>query len=295
LEVDLAAYVGRPSALLFPSGYQANLGVVTALAGPADLVVSDAANHASLIDGCRLSKATIEVFAHRDARAAARALARAGQFRRRILVTESLFSMDGDTAPLADLAALADEHDAVFLVDEAHALGVCGPEGRGLCADAGITPDVLVGTLGKAFGAAGGFAAGSATLREYLVNRARPFVFATAAPPAVAAAASAALRLSGGPEGETRRARLRSHRRRLNQALDTRIPDSPGAIVPVLLGRDERALAASARLRELGLFVPAIRPPTVPEGTARLRVTLSSEHTGDDIDQLAAALREVLS
>lgn len=294
LESDLAAHVRRPSALLFPSGYQANLGVVTALAGPADLIVSDAANHASLIDGCRLSKATVEVFAHGDPAAAAKALGRAGQFRRRLLITESLFSMDGDAAPLPELAAVAAERDAVFIVDEAHALGVCGPQGRGLCADSGVSPDVLIGTLGKAFGAAGGFAAGEAVLRDYLLNRARSFVFATGTPPAVAGAARAALRLSASPDGDGRRARLHAHRRRLVTTFAGSVPDRPGAILPVVLGSDERALAASVHLRQRGLFVPAIRPPTVPEGTARLRVTFSSEHTASEIDQLAAALVEVL-
>ena len=294
LEADLAAHVLRPSALLFPSGYQANLGVVAALAGPADLIVSDAANHASLIDGCRLSKATVGVFAHRDPAAAAKALSRAGQFRRRLLITESLFSMDGDAAPLADLAAVATQHDAVLIVDEAHALGVCGPQGRGLCAESGVTPDVLVGTLGKALGAAGGFAAGEAVLRDYLLNRARSFVFATGTPPAVAGAARAALRLSASSDGDGRRARLHAHRRRLVEAFVGQVPDRPGAILPVVLGTDERALAASARLRERGLFVPAIRPPTVPEGTARLRVTFSSEHTVPEIEKLVAALAEVL-
>jgi 8-amino-7-oxononanoate synthase len=295
LEAELAAHVGSPAALLFPSGYQANLGVVTALAGPSDLIVSDAANHASLIDGCRLSRATVEVFAHGDPGAAAKALGRPGQFRRRLLITESLFSMDGDAAPLTDLAAIAADHDAVFIVDEAHALGVCGPQGRGLCAEAGVSPDVLVGTLGKAFGAAGGFAAGAAVLRDYLLNRARSFVFATGTPPAVAGAARAALRLSVGPGGDARRERLHSHRRRVVAALGAKVSDRPGAILPVVLGSDERALAASTALRERGLFVPAIRPPTVPEGTARLRVTFSSEHSPTEIDELATALAEVLA
>jgi 8-amino-7-oxononanoate synthase len=295
LERDLAAHVNRPAALLFPSGYQANLGALTALAGPSDLIVSDAANHASIIDGCRLSKATVVVFAHGDPGAAAEALGRPGHFRRRLLVTESLFSMDGDVAPLAELASLAASHDAVFIVDEAHALGVCGPQGRGLCAAAGLSPDVLIGTLGKAFGAAGGFAAGVSPLRDYLLNKARTFVFATATPPAVAGAARAALHLSASPDGDSRRARLHAHRHRLLESLAGKIPDRPGAILPVVLGSDQRALDASARLRNRGLFVPAIRPPTVPEGTARLRVTLSSEHTRSEIDLLSAALAEVLA
>jgi 8-amino-7-oxononanoate synthase len=295
LEQDLARFLDRPSALLFPTGYQANLGAVAALAGPSDLIASDAANHASLIDGCRLSRATIAVFAHGDPAAAHEALARPGQFRRRLLLTESLFSMDGDAAPLAALAQVAAERDAILVVDEAHALGVLGPGGRGLCALAGISPDVLVGTLGKAFGSAGGFVSGSAVLTDYLLNKARTFIFTTSAPPPVAAAARAALRLAAGPEGEERRARLRACHIRLIEGLRSKVPGTPGPIQPIILGSDDRALAAAARLRRIGLFVPAIRPPTVPEGTARLRVTFSSEHTDAEIDRLARALDELLS
>jgi 8-amino-7-oxononanoate synthase len=295
LETDLATFLARPAALLFPTGYQANLGLVTALAGPSDLVVSDAANHASLIDGCRLSRATVAIYVHADPASAGEALARPGNFRRRLLVTESLFSMDGDAAPLADLADLATAHDAVFVVDEAHALGTAGPAGRGLCAAAGVSPDVLIGTLGKAFGAAGGFVTGAASLRDYLVNRARTFIFTTAGPPAVAAAARAALRLAAGPDGDRRRDRLRSRQDRLVAALAGRAAATPGPILPIVLGDDSRALEAAAGLRRRGIFVPAIRPPTVPDGTARLRLTFSSEHTDAEVDALATALGEVLA
>jgi 8-amino-7-oxononanoate synthase len=295
LEADLATFARRQSALLFPSGYQANLGAVTALAGPSDLIVSDAANHASLIDGCRLSRATVAIYAHGDPRSAAQALARPGEFRRRFLLTESLFSMDGDSAPLAALAELAIAHDAVFVVDEAHAFGVLGPGGRGLCAAANVEPDLLVGTLGKAFGASGGFVAASDAVRSYLVNRARTFIFTTAAPPPVAAAARAALRLAAGPVGDQRRARLAANRARLIDRLGGKIADAPGPIVPVILGADTRALDAAAYLRRQRIFVPAIRPPTVPEGTARLRLTFSSEHSGEEIDALSTALAGALA
>jgi 8-amino-7-oxononanoate synthase len=294
LEHDLARFLDRPSTLLFPTGYQANLGAVAALAGPSDLIASDTANHASLIDGCRLSRATVTVFAHGDPVAAAQALGRPGRFRRRLLLTESLFSMDGDAAPLAALAQVANDHDAILVVDEAHALGVLGPGGRGLCAAAGVSPDVLVGTLGKAFGSAGGFVAGSVVLTDYLLNKARTFVFTTSAPPPVAAAARAALRIASGPEGDERRSRLRARHVRLLDALRAKLPAAAGPIQPIVLGSDDRALAAAARLRRSGLFVPAIRPPTVPEGTARLRVTFSSEHTEAEIDRLAGALDEIL-
>ena len=297
LERDLAAFTGNAAALLFATGYQANLGVVTALAGPDDLIASDAANHASLIDGCRLSRATVAVYTHRDPQAAAAALARPGKFRRRLLVTESLFSMDGDIAPLAALAEVATQRDAILIVDEAHALGTTGSGGRGLCSAHGIRPDVLVGTLGKAFGSAGGFVAGSAALRAYLVNRARSFIFATAPPPPVAAAARAALRLAGSSEGDRRRERLLANRSLLvgllGDAIDPSTPTSP--ILPVVLGTDARAIEAANRLRDLGLFVPAIRPPTVPEGTARLRITFSSEHTLAEVETLGRALQRILT
>jgi 8-amino-7-oxononanoate synthase len=293
LEETLATFLGRPAALAFPSGYQANLGTLTALAGPDDLIVSDAANHASLIDGCRLSRARIAIYAHADAAAAARALSTPGSFRRRLLVTESLFSMDGDAAPLAALAASAQAADAILIVDEAHALGVSGPGGRGLCAAAGVAPDVLVGTLGKAFGAAGGFVTGDLALRDLLLNRARTFVFTTAPPAPVAAAAAAGVALAASPEGDERRARLRSNVTLLAELLRVEAP--PGPILPVVLGKDRLALAAAAALRNEGLFVPAIRPPTVPEGTARLRVTLSSEHSRAEIERLAQALLRVLT
>jgi 8-amino-7-oxononanoate synthase len=298
LEASLATFVGLPAALVFPTGFQANLGVLTALAGPNDLIVSDALNHASVIDGCRLSRAEIAVYPHADAQAAAHLLAAGTGYRRRILVTESLFSMDGDAAPLEDLARAAGEHDAIFIVDEAHAFGVLGPSGRGLCAAAGIVPDVLVATLGKALGAAGGFVSGELALRAILVNRARSFIYTTALPPPIAAAAAVALDLVAGPEGDRLRSRLAGHRTSLGESLTKLgLADRPkgarpaaGPIVPVRLGSEARALAASATLAERGIFVPAIRPPTVPVGSARLRITLSAAHQDDDLAALVAAL-----
>jgi 8-amino-7-oxononanoate synthase len=297
LELALAAFLRRPAALTFPSGYQTNIGVVTALAGRNDLIVSDALNHASLVDGCRLSRARVAVYPHGDPRAARRLLAAGSTFRRRLLVTESVFSMDGDAAPLAALAEAAAATDSVLIVDEAHALGVLGPGGRGLCAAAGILPDVLIGTLGKAFGASGGFAAGVAPLRDILVNRARTFIFTTALAPPAAAAAEAGLRLIAGVEGDRRRAQLADRRQALGDALVRRgamaaIPVGP--IVPVVLGSEARALAVSAALSARGLFIPAIRPPTVPPGSSRLRITLSSAHEPADVERLIAALHEVL-
>jgi 8-amino-7-oxononanoate synthase len=298
LESGLAGFVGLPAALLFPSGYQTNIGVLGALAGPEDLIVSDAMNHASIIDGCRLTRARISVYPHRDAAEARRLLTDGVAARRRLLVTESLFSMDGDVAPLGELAEAAAAADAILVVDEAHALGVLGPGGRGLAAAAGVVPDVLVGTLGKAFGAAGGFAAGVAPLRDLLVNRARTFIYTTAIPPPVAAAAAAALAVIGGAEGARRRAVLDEHRRALGdrlRAYGLRREPPAGPIVPVVLGAEARALTAAAALRGRGYWVPAIRPPTVPPGTARLRITLSADHRPDEIAGLADALGEALA
>jgi 8-amino-7-oxononanoate synthase len=295
LEQALATFLGKPSALLFPSGYQTNIGVLTALAGPDDLVVSDALNHASIIDGCRLARAQVAVYPHADATAAETLLQTAGPFRRRVLVTESLFSMDGDAAPLLALAEVARRADAVLVVDEAHALGVIGPGGRGLCAAAGVAADVVVGTLGKAFGAAGGFAAGELALRDILVNRARSFIYTTALAPPAAAAALAALRIIDGPEGDALRNALAERRAdlagRLTDAGLLSAPP-PGAILPVVLGSDALAVRVATALATRGFFVPAIRPPTVPTGTARLRVTISAAHSGQDVAAFTRALIE---
>jgi 8-amino-7-oxononanoate synthase len=298
LEAALAAFLDRPAALVFPSGYQTNVGVLTTLAGREDLIVSDALNHASLVDGCRLSRARVEIYPHADATAARRLLQTDGPYRRRLLVTESLFSMDGDAAPLAALADAAAATDSIFVVDEAHAFGAVGPRGRGLCAAAAIAPDVLIGTLGKAVGAAGGFVAGAPALRDLLVNRARTFVFTTGLPPPVAAAATTALALLDGPEGDRRRALLGERILSLTTALVDRQllrGPTPGPIVPILLGSESRALIAAERLRGRGFFVPAIRPPTVPAGSSRLRVTLSAAHEPADLARFVAALAESLS
>lgn len=300
LEQALARFFGRQAALVFPTGYQTNIGVLTALAGPDDVIVSDALNHASIIDGCRLSRARIAVYPHGDADVAAQLLDQARGARRRLLVTESLFSMNGDGAPLTRLAQAAKSHDAILIVDEAHAVGVLGPRGRGLCAEAGLEPDVLIGTLGKALATAGGFAAGSRVLRDLLVNRARSFIFTTALPPPVAAAALAALEIVDSAEGNQRRALLRAHADRLApQLAELRIacletPADPLAgspIQPFVMGTDAAALALSAALAERRIFVPAIRPPTVPVGSARLRITLSASHAPADLDRLIGALR----
>jgi 8-amino-7-oxononanoate synthase len=296
LEHALATHSALPSALLFPSGYQANVGVITALLGPEDLVLADRAVHASILDGCRLSRAKLAVFPPLDILAADRMLRTHGPGkRRRLLVTESLFSMDGDVAPLRELSAIAKDNDTAFMVDEAHALGALGPSGRGLCASLGLQPDILVGTLGKAFGTAGAFVACSQDLRSYLINRARSYIFTTASPPSLSAASLAALHIIASPQGDLLRTRLAANVAQLRHALS--LPTDPyhSPIIPILLGTNRRALDASAFLAANGYFVQAIRPPTVRPGHSRLRVTLSSQHSPAEIEGLARALTTFLN
>ena len=264
----LAAFEGTEAALLFPTGYAANLGAIAALAGKPDAVYSDRLNHASLIDGCRLSGATVRVYPHNDADALAAMLGDdRGRFRRSLVATDGVFSMDGDLAPLDALADLAEEFGAMLLVDEAHGTGVFGPDGRGASSAFGVADRVhaRVGTLSKALGSSGGFVAGSRRLVDWLTNHARPLIFSTAMPPACAAAALAALRAA---ESEPwRRARVHALGDRLRDGLRAlgRGPGrSAGPIVPLGFGEPAAALDAAARLDALGLYAPAIRPPTVP-------------------------------
>ncbi len=293
LEDALAAWLQTPATLLFSSGYAANVGTLAALGEPGDVVVSDALNHASIIDGCRLSRARLEVVPHLDLDAVARALASATE-RRRWVVTESYFSMDGDTPDLEGLRRVCDEHGAALIVDEAHALGVFGPAGRGLCAARGVEADVLVGTLGKAFGVAGAFVAGSRSLVAWLWNRARSFVFSTGVSPLVASAALDALPIL--MRDEERRERL--HRNVSQLRLGLRAlglsPLGHGPIVPVVLGDSERALDVAAALRAAGVHVQAVRPPTVPRGTARLRLTVTASHQPSEIDGALRAIEKTL-
>lgn len=291
-EARLAAFVGRPAALLFSSGYAANVSTIPALVGADDLVLSDAANHASLIDGCRLSRARVEILPHGDLDAAERVLrARRARHRLCLLVTDAVFSMDGDDAPLAGLATLAERYEADLYVDEAHGLGVRGPSGRGLCAKLGVVPTVLLGTLGKSFGLAGAFVASEASVRDLLVQRARGFVYSTGIPPALAAAV---LRATDRVEGADQERRLlAAHTRRLRTRLEAAgflLPPVPGPILPLVLGSAESALAAARFLAAWGLHAPAVRPPTVPPGTARLRLVPRADHRPEDIDRLAEAL-----
>lgn len=298
LEEELADFLGCPRVLLFSSGWAANLGVLRALLGRKDRLIADELNHASLIDGGRLSGAEYVRVAHASPDGFARALAEGGdQGRRTLVVTDSVFSMDGDLADLPALARLAASHQASLMVDDAHGFGVLGSGGRGAPEHFSTRPDIYVATLGKSLGAAGAFVAGSDPLIEYLIQRARTWVFSTAPPPAIAAAARAALAtLREEPE---RRCRLQDNIRRFRdgaQQLGLSLPAAPvlTPIQPLLLGEASRALALSAALFARGYWVAAIRPPTVAAGTSRLRITLSAAHTSTQIDGLLAALSDAL-
>ena len=298
LEEALARWTGRERALLFSTGYMANLGVVSALLGPGDLCVQDRLDHASLIDAARLAGCTLARYVHADAGSAARQLASAPAAAA-LLATDGVFSMDGDVAPLAELADVCAADGATLMVDDAHGIGVLGPAGAGSVAEAGLGAaqvPVLMATLGKALGVAGAFVAGSATLIEGLVQQARPFVYTTASPPALAAATRVALDIARF-EGwrRVRLACLVAHFRHGAAARGIRLGDSRTPIQPVLLGDSARALAVAARLDAAGFFVPAIRPPTVPRGQARLRVALSVRHGEADVERLLEALAQALA
>ena len=294
LEARLARFEGTEAALLFNGGYPANVGIVSALVGRGDLVVSDALNHASLVDGCRLSRAEVVVTPHAQPEAVAQALATRAA-RRKLVVTDAVFSMDGDRAPLRALAEVCRKADAALLVDEAHATGVIGRRGAGLSELTGVEPDVRTGTLGKALGVFGAYAAGSRRVMDLLVNRARSVVFSTTLPPALCEAATVAVDLLE-HDPELRPRLLRNVERFVAGVRALGFSAQPSsAIVPLVVGTPERALAASAFLREREILAKAIRPPTVPEGTSRLRFALSAAHTEAQVDRALEALREARS
>lgn len=277
LEAEVAAWKGTEAAVVFPTGYMANLGVLSALAGAGTRIVSDELNHASIVDGCRLARADVTVAPHADLDALDRILAESDQ--PTVVVTDTVFSMDGNVVDLDALAELCTRHRAALVIDEAHA--VLGPD-----IDPARYPDLLlvrVGTFSKALGSQGGFAACSKPVRDLLVNVSRPFIFTTGLSPVDAAAAGAALDLIRTPAGEALLAQLRAHVDRLR-------PGHPSPIIPVVLGSEEDALAAAAKLLDRGLLVPAIRPPTVPPGTSRLRVTMTAAHADGEVDALVDAL-----
>ena len=293
LEEELAAFTGRERALLFSTGYMANLGVIGALAGRGELVLLDRLNHASLIDGAMLSGARFRRYAHANVAAAARLL-QSGSQRVAVVATDGVFSMDGDLAPLPELAELSRAHRAWLVVDDAHGLGVIGPTGRGCLEHFGLDADavpVLVGTLGKAFGTFGAFVAGSADLIELLIQRARTYIYTTALPQPVAAATRKALEIAQAEPW--RRARVLALTARFRAgALQLGLPLAPSEtpIQPIVLGESEEVLRVHRELLDAGFWVAAIRPPTVPRDSARLRITLSAGHTEFQVDALLDAL-----
>ncbi len=298
LEEELAEFAGgfvdAPRALTFSTGYMSNLATLTALAGRGTTLFSDALNHASLIDGARLSRADVQIYPHADTDAL-EAMLEASDAPVKVVVTDAVFSMDGNIAPLARLVELAERHGAWLVVDDAHGFGVLGPQGRGALAHAALRSPHLVYlcTFGKAVGVAGAAVIAHETVVEWLLQRARPYIFTTASPPAVAHAVSASLALIAGEEGDARRRHLDALIDRTRGILrQTRWQpiDSPTAVQPLIIGSNEDTLALAARLDARGLWVPAIRPPTVPAGTSRLRISLSASHGFDDLDRLQAAL-----
>ncbi|MFB6262421.1 MAG: aminotransferase class I/II-fold pyridoxal phosphate-dependent enzyme [Bradymonadaceae bacterium] len=293
LERELSELKGTESTLLFPTGFAANLGVMASLAGPDTAIFSDELNHASIIDGCRLARrsgAELQVYDHADPESLDEEM-RASDAERKVVVTDSVFSMDGELAPLDAIADVKASHGALLVVDEAHATLVFGADGAGVARELGVSGavDVNVGTMSKAFGTLGGFASTSERMRRWLLNRGRSYIYSTAPPLPIVEAARMAVDVGGGDC--KLRDRLWRHVDRLGEHLGR---DLTSPIVPVVLGDEERALRASERLLEEGIHATAIRPPTVPEGTSRIRVTLSAAHTEDDIDHLAQCLESLV-
>jgi len=300
LEKRLASFKGTEAALLFTSGYSANLGAIPALVGKGDRIYADQLNHASLIDGCRLSRAEVKVFPHRDIATLREMLAADAGAGRRMIVVDSVFSMDGDLFPLDELADVAEESGAWTYVDDAHATGVLGDRGTGSVEQFGVEGriDVVMGTLGKALGTAGAFIAGSKTLVQFLLNRARSFVFTTAPPPAIAAATIESIRIV--QNEPWRREKLKANAERLRSALRGLVPEqcfestSSPHILPVVVGASARVMQVGAELQSRGFIVGAVRPPTVPPGTSRLRIASSTAHSEEQVDALAAHLTQIL-
>ncbi len=298
LEASVANWKGTETALLFNSGYAANTGIIAALAGRGDLIFSDRLNHASIIDGALLSGAKLVRYPHNDAAALARLMEQHQTDGLRLIVSDGVFSMDGDLAPLRALVDLAAHHDALLMVDDAHGGGLLGPQGRGSAAMAGVTSGIhlQMGTFGKALGSFGAYVACSQLIKDYLVNRSRSLIFSTSLPPAVLAASLAAIELVRSAEGERRRQQLAANvalfRRQL-QLAGFAVPDGVTPIVPILVGDPVVTMTFSAQLLEKGFFVQGIRPPTVPQGTSRLRCTLMANHSQDDLSAAADAIAQV--
>ncbi|HBV95583.1 MAG TPA: 8-amino-7-oxononanoate synthase [Desulfotomaculum sp.] len=292
LEREIARFKGTERAITFGSGYAANTGVIQALTGKEDVVLGDFLNHASIIDGCRLSRAHFLVYRHRDMEHLEKLLKESQGYRRRLIVTDGVFSMDGDMAPLPDIAVLAERYNAFVMVDDAHATGVYGKRGAGTADHFGLDGQIMVqmGTLSKALGSAGAYVAGSARLIDYLVNRARSFVFSTAPAPAAVGAALAALRLlQEQPEIRERLWENALFFRKGLKKMGYQVPEEDSPIIPVIVGDNDSTMKMAGSLLEEGVYAPGIRPPTVPPGTGRIRITLMSTHTREDLDWALSA------
>ena len=310
LEESLATFKRTEAALSFSTGYAAALGAITALVGKDDIIILDKLVHACIVDAAKLSGAKLRIFDHNDLndledklKWATSEPRHASRITRHVLiVTESIFSMDGDEAPLREIVALKEKYGAWLMVDEAHATGIFGENGRGLADALKVSSqiEIQMGTLGKALGASGGFICGSRVLIDYLVNRARSFIFSTAPVPAAAAAAIAGIKIAQSAEGETHRVHLHQRIAELQSAIGNARPTFgqsaiPCAIVPIILGDEARAVSAAAQLRDQNIFVPAIRYPTVARGSARLRITLTAAHSADDVALLVKALEPIVN
>ncbi len=296
LEQRLARFKNKEAAIVFSSGYAANVGTITALAGEGDVVILDKLDHASIIDGARQSGATIRVYPHRNLKKLKDILQQSQNFRRKLIVTETVFSMDGDLAPLAEIVELKEKHDAWLMIDEAHATGLYAKNRRGIAEAAGVEDkiDITLGTLSKALGCAGGFVAGSQTLIDHLRNRARSLIYSTAMPPAIVAAAAAAVEFVMSDDGHQRRDKLWRNVSEMKNGLSKHgiQNESRSPILPVVIGDETATMERSQKLFEQGIFVPAIRFPTVPKGKARLRVTVTAAHESADVTRFLKEFSE---
>jgi 8-amino-7-oxononanoate synthase len=297
LEEALAAFKGTEAALTFSTGYATAVGTITALLGKDDIIILDKLVHASIVDAAKLSSAKLRIFAHNDLNDLDEILQWAAKTRTAqsqvLIVTESIFSMDGDSAPLKEIVALKEKHDAWLMVDEAHATGLYGPNRRGLAEELGVSSqiEIQMGTLGKVVGASGGYICGSRALADFLINRARSFIFSTAPAPAAAAAAQAGIQLVQSSEGVKHTTQLWTRVTEFQSAISNQQTTIPSAIIPFIIRDEAKAIQTATKLREQGLFVPAIRFPTVARGAARLRLTLTAAHTGSDIAELVRTLK----
>ncbi len=287
LENKIAKFKKREAAIVFPTGYMANLGVISALTNEKDLIIIDRLNHASIIDGCRLSKAKLKVYPHKDMAALEKILQQSEKFKKKLIITDSVFSMDGDIAPLPQIVALAKKYNAITMIDEAHATGTIGKTGRGAEEYFGIEGqvDIVMGTLSKAIGSLGGFVAGKKELIDFLVNKSRSFIYTTALPPTCCAASIAAFEIIESNPGLIEQ--LKTNARLIKS-------DAKTPIIPILIGDAKKTMEISEKLFAKGIFVSGIRPPTVPEGKSRLRITVSAAHTKEEIECLLSSLQELI-